>query len=509
MSSLKLRLFSVVFFALTIMISYTNCAGGGLTASNFSSSLETSNGMSDSEPGENGTDSEDADKEDQGEEFLHSLFTAQDLARWQLRSTQGPFKSNDDAFEGSPGEYDRLVNVAAKLETYQDEIVVQGSCVPLNSDDPSTMIRSGSFGRISVMQAAAFVDLVEGTNVYTKKIKELILAQAKEACMDFSNRELYPYYNKNGVWLYAEWAHRFLKTYDYVGRHNFSEEDRAIIDNWFKAAADWFDYTITDRSVDNLYSFRAPDPIQSIVDFSFWGNDGKGGQVYKESTKFHAPGAWINNRQMGIANFITHVGVMFDNEVWKNIGAQLVREYVSFHFDERGYYAELNRSNANTPHYGLAYGANTLINIAEMAHVLKESGYVDLFAYRARTTIDPETGDIIEGHVFKDIQWVMLKFRENFMLESSSSIYPLGNTEENLDQIIHVCKNTKPDAQQVVGRFYSVAALINLHYKNPKIKELYASERGNLCGIIANSQIRAGPHGVIPSALFMYAIMED
>lgn len=439
----------------------------------------------------------------------HAFTSKSELDMWSFRATNGPFKDSDDAFIGSPGSYSRITAYSDLLSTYEDDVVITGSCLPLDSDDSSSMLSSTEFGRFDIAMQAAFVDFVEGTDNNTSTLKSLLLQQAQMPCMDFSNRLLYPYDNKDGVWLYAEWLHKVLLTYDYLGSDAFTAYERDVMDNWFKSAADWFDYIITDRSMDNIYELREGLPNSYEIDFDYWANTGIGSQSYKNSTVFHPPGSWINNRQLGIANLITYIGVMYNNDEWKEIGAQLVREYIAFHFDQDGYYSELNRSIESSPTYGLAYGANSLVNIAEIAHILHFDGYTNLFEFETSITINPDSGDIITGSVSKSLEWVLLSFRENFMLSDAPAIYPRENTIEDSTNVIHLCLNDGSEyASQVVGRFYSSAAILNSYYNNPLIQEMYASEYGNICGVVANEQIRHGPHSVAPSFLFQYAASE-
>jgi len=178
----------------------------------------------------------------------------------------------------------------------------------------------------------------------------------------------------------------------------------------------------------------------------------------------------------------------------------------TFHFDDNGYYAELERASDRNSQagidigipvraeHGLSYGANTLINIAEIAHILYLDGYENLFEYR-----------------------VLLKFRENFMLRNAPAIYPNGidDDQENTDTVIHFCNNTnreKLGTARVVGRMYNPAAIINRYYKNPLIKQMYNFNNnvGNMCEFTDNRvDIRPGPHGVLPSALFLYSDADE
>ena len=55
---------------------------------------------------------------------------------------------------------------------------------------------------------------------------------------------------------------------------------------------------------------------------------------------------------------------------------------------------------------------------------------------------------------------------------------------------------------------YSSASIINNYYKNPLIKQMYASSKGNMCGFSDSTlELTVGPHGISPSSQFMYADM--
>merc|ERR1711879_318995 len=150
-----------------------------------------------------------------------------------------------------------------------------------------------------------------------------------------------------------------------------------------------------------------------------------GYQRYKNSENFYAIGLRIENKRFGMANFITHMGVKYNNDDWKKTGAQMVREYIAFHIDNNGYFGELNRSISGKEWLGLGYVANTLVNVAEIAHILYHDGYANLFDFKTKTTFDRNSGAIIQGSVEKDLEWMMLKIRKNFMLDNSPAIYRL------------------------------------------------------------------------------------
>ena len=497
------------------------------------------------------------------------LYSASELTFWRARAQNGPHVVSGDAYgtsaTGSVPDYGIIRGSSRAFDSFDDSDIIltgksrttlvneglteaelakinfSGNCAVLEVGN-RTAYGSHEFGRFDLARDAAFVDLLEGTSRRSSRIKELLLQQAQEPCINFANRDIFqngP--NNNAFWLYLEWIHRAFKAYDYLDSSIFTASERAIVDRWFKGAAEWAYYYTSIRHMGGVYNVRASNPINSEINLpspnnpdhtGFWLNREEYSAIrirYKGSSVFWPAGLLINNRQLGQLNFVVHAGVKYGNNDWKKEGAQIVKEYVSFHFDDDGYYAELNRaSDSNSQagidigipvraEHGLSYGANTLINIAEIAHILYLDGYENLFAYKSKARINESSGEIESGTVEKSLEWVLLKFRENFMLDNSPAIYPLAvsDNQENTDTVIHFCKNTnreKLGTNRVVGRMYNPAAIINRYYKNPLIKEIYnaSDDYGNLCGFVdANVETRPGPHGVSPGTLFLYSDADE
>lgn len=501
-----------------------------------------------------------------GEVIPGKLYSAAELAFWRARAQSGPHVVRGDAYgTSSTGSNPDLhiIRSSAQLfnNTADDAIVISGisrtdlinegltdqelaeisfsgECAVLDESNYDTFYAYYEFGRMDLARDAAFLELLEGTSAQTSRIKRILLEQAQQPCMDFTNRALFrngP--NNNAFWLYLEWLHKALKTYDYLDNGMFTIAEREIIDNWFKGAAEWAFYYTSIRHMGGVYELRSTNPIDSVIDLPNPSNPNNTGYwlnrpqyaasriKYEGSSVFWPAGSLINNRHLGQLNFVVHAGVKYDVDEWKNEGAQIVKEYISFHFDDDGYYAELERAADSSSsvsmgygipvkaEHGLSYGANSLVNIAEIVHVLYLDGHENLYEYKSRAKINEDSGEIEVGSVEKSLEWVLLKFRQNFMLENSPAIYPLGLTEsqKNTDTVVHFCRNThreKVGGGRVVGRMYNPAAIINRHYKNPLIKQMYnaSEDYGNLCEFVdTNIELRPGPHGISPGTLFQYS----
>jgi len=496
------------------------------------------------------------------------LYTTAELAFWRARADNGgPHIVRGDAYgtlaTGSiPGFRFVQQRATALPNTHNSEIIITGKDVQYINrlevvsvvTDPRTQITpeelegikywghcvisgtgrhqkydSFEFGSIQIAQAAAFVDLINETSTHTERVKSILLAQAQRPCMDFNNRQIFPNGpNNTTFWLYYEWLHRVLKTYDYLDESVFTNTEKAIMENWFKGAADWSYYFLQARSVENAYLVRARNPINSVLDpnYQFHRDESTPSFYrYKGSGRFWPAGSLINNRETGQLNFIVHAGVKFNNPVWKLEGAKTVKEYIAFHFDDDGYFAELRRSNETTPMFSLGYAANTLLNMTEIAHILYHDGYEDLFAYKSRARINPDADfsdlrngngltTIEAGPIERSLEWVFLQFRKNFMLRNAPNIYPLdlADDKESTDTVIHFCNSTKRTTSRFVGRMYQPAAIANRYYKNSKIKEMYNfnEDFGNICEFEDTIlDIRSGPHSISPATLFQYSDADE
>ena len=482
------------------------------------------------------------------------LYSVAELRFWRARAKSGPHVVRADAYgtvpSGSLPDYalvlgsaqrfndepksNIILNGVTRADLVEDgltqqqlaEITFVGECAILNSGNFRTAIPSYGFGRMGLARDAAFVDLIENTSVNTSRVKSILLEQAQQPCMDFSNRDIYQVgVNNNSFWLYMEWLHTTLKAYDYLDDSVFTAAEKRLMDDWFKSAAQWSYAYVSAYLIEPIYQTRASSPINSVIDLNFWQHRPTftaSRQRYKGSTDFWPAGSFINNRHLGQLNYIVHAGVKYNNAAWKKEGAQIVKEYISFHFDENGYYAELNRATftpgqALGPPLGISYGANTLVNISEIVHILYLGGYENLFEYKSKARINPDTGAIESGTVERSLEWVFLKFRENFMLNSSPAIYPLGladNLEGSLT-VIHFCKSTFHESMgkpKVVGRMYHPAVIVNRYYKNPLIKDMYnfSDDYGNICKYPdTDLEIRPGPHGILPATLFQYSDADE
>jgi len=237
----------------------------------------------------------DSEAQEFGSLIPGKLYSSAELSFWRTRASNGtPHVVRGDAYgtsaTGSNPELAIIRGGALALNNTDDsdiiltgisrddlvdqgltsaqlaEIDFSGDCATLDPTNGHTSYAWYEFGRFGRARDAAFIDLLEGTSEHTTRVKRLLLAQAQEPCINFANRDIFqngP--NNNAFWLYLEWVHRAFKAYDYLDDSAFSTSEKAIIDNWFKGAAEWAYYYSSVRLMGGVYNVRAPNPIDSEI----------------------------------------------------------------------------------------------------------------------------------------------------------------------------------------------------------------------------------------------------
>jgi len=341
-----------------------------------------------------------------------------------------------------------------------------------------------------------------------------MLAQAQEPGVDFSNEYLYPKNayddNSDEVWTFAIWQLKLLRAYDFVGRDNFTEDERAILDKWFMDGAKWQAYLANEKALNRSYVQRGI-PIENYI--LSWNDQITTAdyQAYRNGPYPWRAGLWHNNRRWGQISFAAHVGVMLNDLSLKQTGSWAFKEWLAFHFYKDGYPIELHRSYADLPEKGLGYVASSTSNAAMVAKVLYLDGYENLFDYTTDICLDQNTGALAKGKTIKSLEWAILQIRSKFMDSDSPDLYPRGTTGTSFDLLMHYSKSTVNSGQWKhrvkPGEPSSIA---NWYYNNPQIKDMHWPGGGlsnyppkpSSQGIF---QAWTGTDGQFPGYLFMYA----
>lgn len=444
--------------------------------------------------------------------FAGIFYTPEELAVWQQRAVNGPFKSAGDAFENSPGDWDRMKEDA--------ETFLNHDRFDMAFEGPSKPVREGSelhknYGELSLpvlrMMTAAFVDLVQNTEKYKPDVKRILLEQAQHPGVDFTNRKIYQGElfddNTDVVWLYAEWQMKFLRAYDYLGRDYFTSEERDIIEKWLKDGAEWHKILVQ-KALSELYANqRGSVPVEQ---YKLSDLPGPGELTHHNGYTTYKSGRYYNNRRVAQINFIAHAGVLTGDESMKKEASDSFKEWLAFWWFPDGYYQELHRSATGRPQGGIGYGPNTLTNMVEVAKVLYEDGSENLFEYSTNVYVNHLDGSLSRGTVNKNIEWAILQIRKNFMEQNSPKIYPKGTADFSDDILMHYCLGTHPQVRGHRVKPCEASAIANRYYNNPEIREIYRPS-GKLCGYPSNPTSQGvfntwnGAGGTYPGYMFQFA----
>jgi hypothetical protein len=444
------------------------------------------------------------------------FYTAEELAMWRSRAKNGPFKSKGDAFPNSPGDWDRMVKDATTfLNTSNDAMVWKGLNqsvldYPIGESDKFIFRSSTAYYYVNMM-SAALVDLVQETTTYRSKLKKVMLAQAQMPGVDFSNRTYFPTTawtgNSDFVWTYAIWQLKFLRTYDFIGPENFTSDERAIMEQWFRNGAEWHSYLCNIKGFDKLYSKRGI----ATNDYLFKMN-GQGDPIFRDGPYRWQAGSWHSNRRWGQVAYVAHVGVLLNDLDFKLAGSYAFKEWLSFHLYEDGYAMELFRSLPNNPQKGLGYTPSTTANAASVARILYLDGFENLFDYKTDVYLS-KGGNIVQAEgLSKSLEWAILQqFRNNLLETDAPAIYPYNSSGTSNDILMHYC-NANSSSSQIRHRIKpgEPSAIANIYYNNSKIRGVYWPD-GSLCGYPSDPSTQGifnawtGTDGQYPGYMFMYA----
>jgi len=447
----------------------------------------------------------------------HVLFTNKELETWKKRAIEGPFKSSNDAFANSPGDWERMTQDAEEFMSNKEYYFYWEGPPGRVDGDFNNYQKVSYISKPAVrMMTAAFVDLVQSTNKYKPYVKKALLRQAQQPGVDFSNRSIYPTDSYKGnvdeVWAYAEWQMKFLNAYAYVGKDYFTADERQTIEQWLRDGAEWHQKLVDDMSLDQLFVQRGV-PLENYkYNTDHWTYKNlSSGLTHRNGHKIYSISKWYNNRRIGQAKFIAHAGVLLDIEAMKITGSNVFKEWLAFYWNENGYPSELHRSTPTRPQGGLGYLGDTMMRIAEIVRILHLDGYENLYKYSTNIYISEGDGNLIEGGMNKSLEWAIIQIRENFIEKNSPKIYPYGSSGNSTDILMHYSLSTNWQTLGHRVRLAESASIANIYYKNHKIVPIYWPSSGDLTGfpskVTTNGSYGSwnSVGGTLPGFMFMYA----
>lgn len=436
-------------------------------------------------------------------------YTPEEVAIWQIRAQNGPYKIKKDVSPNSPGDWDRIVKNANKFLLYPANerwtvLPDQKTCILRKQGDKQFQPQNKG----EQIRDAAFVDLVNGTSVYTEAIRTTLLWQAAEPSTDFSDTtrwckgELTD--QGTGFW-HALWMNRLFFTYDYV-KNKLSAEDRATLEAWFYQAAIYFQKRNVDYHLNRIFVNRAA----GNHEISSYGRKVKVDQnsatkTYYQGNAISNLATWYNNRRGAMLQFVACVGIHRNDASMIKSAKLYVKEFVKYSVFPDGTIGEFQRGTGAASEQGWQYGLTVVEQCLNVADMLARKGDFELYEYTTSEGLGTTAGG--NKSLFSATS-KMLSFLDGTSIAyNTTSAAEVGNKAFRIDGI-----------DSVNNRAYTFdiwIAQANIYFKDSTIKSIYTRTKAgtNPYPVRAASSglynAWTGGFGLFPGKLFMFGQMED
>jgi hypothetical protein len=338
---------------------------------------------------------------------LALLATSEELAMWQHRSVNGPFRVAGDFSSNSPGHWNEMnacmsLNFSSARWNGPTDIDSSGRIVRggLANDPPGEIKRMAHD-----MMSAAYAALITGNNAVAQAITAEIEYQATRTNLNYGNRTLWPfnYYNDlNPLFMHAVWVKDYVLAYDITRSMGYSS---SIVEQWFLNLAQ-----LNEQIVHANLSAQLPNRKSNSY-------TSRGSAVTTEYFENHrlANGTLIGvpriaffyqNRRNNQAGLYGLVGALLNNTFYINEFKRYMREYVMFGsiLGTYGGYGDHNRGSDSFPQLGLSYTMHGMESCLPAMDALARQGDTDLYDF---SSTDGATTPKWATNYFKSMELVL------------------------------------------------------------------------------------------------------
>lgn len=343
--------------------------------------------------------------------------TSDELAIWQDRAVNGPYKTAGDESTYSPGDWDRMVSQAATFATDPLQELWQGqTAAGAWAPDGHSCTYTAGDGQIvgcvpqngqgQLAAAAAFITLVQPQNYnYSSQVRQLLLAQIAEPGTDFTDTNKWPNSMLGDGWSggISVMFTRLAYAYDYCRiafPGTFSAQDREDIEAWFSDAAFYWarnvDFLIRTAFPNRNTQFDTSVDVAGIYPTDIRGNSpgtpGAGaGITHYDCTlgqRGHLAGGWTdlhNNRSTVQVRFGV-VGSMLrstpsSNDLQSQRWAKMwFKEWLTYSVFDDNMINDYFRWE-DTPQNGWQYSGNAIGTMATVADLFARAGDTSLYDF--------------------------------------------------------------------------------------------------------------------------------
>jgi hypothetical protein len=320
---------------------------------------------------------------------LALLVTSEEVAMWQDRAVNGPFKSSGDFSTNSPGHWDEMVTDAnadwsTARWTGPPALKADGSVA--KSGDGASQTENDPPGSTQTMGhrmiGAAYVAVTNNDTALAQSIVDEIRWYSQQARLDFGNRTLWPYdyyYDINPLFMITIWVLPLVEAYDAC---RVLVPADAAVEQWFYDLADVA--SVNGNTLDRQFPNRDNDDYtsrSSFIDTSISPTTrlANGDVVYHLGIS-----RYYNNRRTDMIGFAGLVGLMLGDTTLVEDSKRYIREWVMFgNRTTPGQWTcgDHNRGSSTFPQLSFSYDIGALGRIIPFMEALARSGDTSLYDF--------------------------------------------------------------------------------------------------------------------------------
>jgi hypothetical protein len=331
---------------------------------------------------------------------LALLATSEEVAMWQDRAQNGPFRVAGDFSANSPGHWSEMqscmgLNFSGARWAGPQELNANGSVKNMHElstgleNDPPTNLRQMAHD----MMSAAYAAMVTNNTSVAQAITNEIAYQATRPRLDYSNRTLWPFNHYNDVnplFMHALWVKDYVLAYAVTKAMGFSS---ATVEKWFLDLAE-LNEQIVHANLASPFPNRKSNSYSSRA--SFVNNDVSwASHRLSDGTIIYFPliMAYYSNRRSQQAGLVGLVGALLDNSYYIGEFKRFMREYVMFgsRLGPYGGFGDNNRGSSSFPQLGFSYLVHGMEGCLPAMEALARRGDTDLYEFSSSEGVDHPT----------------------------------------------------------------------------------------------------------------------
>ena len=322
-------------------------------------------------------------------ENLAMLVTSDELAMWQDRSVNGPFRVAGDFSANSPGHWSEMVNDAnadwtTGRWTGPQELNTNGSVKKLGetssqtANDPPTATQRMSHR----LPGAAHVAIVNNNTALAQNIVNEIRWYSQQSRLDFHNRTLYPnghFADLNPLFMMTIWVLPFVIAYDAC---RVLVPPDAEVENWFLGLADTCHGNM--GHLGNVFPNRGSDNYTSRSSFVNTDLQASTRLANGNIVEHLRISRFYNNRMSDMAALQGLVGVLVNNDFHVAWAKRYIREYVMFAnrtTANQWTSGDHNRGSTRFPQLGFSYDMGAFARMMPFIEALARTGDTSLYDF--------------------------------------------------------------------------------------------------------------------------------